>query len=403
VSKANEETEVIKIHKNPTKLQFLLSLKLIIRGGGIIITCQSKRMKMKKQMTNIVRGALMSFMILISMMCFSGCSSSDNPLSKLLKINNIKDITIVDYSNYKVDFRITDLSGDDVSINITTNNPKLTITPNFKNPLVQADYTDTNLSFNVTSDYNVASFDKPAVVQVTINLKSGSASKSASFNVNIQKAIKFRGLTYGVVTSPHTNRVWLDRNLGAKKVCEKVFRDDECLGGLYQWGREADGHEKIDSVATTTQATDLDATNVAGKFVTGARDWLASGIDDNGSIRSANWAKTDGSSICPAGFRVPTVSEIKSEFDRLPKIADTGTVSDPDPDAVGFLKIASTTWRNRQGWLDISVVMIRFWTTEAEIVIGLSGYYVSFRRNGDVVSDTQPAVFGMSVRCIKAP
>jgi hypothetical protein len=56
----------------------------------------------------------------------------------------------------------------------------------------------------------------------------------------------FNGLTYGLVLSPDTGRVWLDRNLGASQVCTSVT-DTACYGDLYQWGRAKDGHESRDS------------------------------------------------------------------------------------------------------------------------------------------------------------
>jgi hypothetical protein len=46
----------------------------------------------------------------------------------------------------------------------------------------------------------------------------------------------FNGLTYALVTSPDTGKVWLDRNLGARQVCTSST-DAACFGDLYQWGQ----------------------------------------------------------------------------------------------------------------------------------------------------------------------
>jgi uncharacterized protein (TIGR02145 family) len=120
------------------------------------------------------------------------------------------------------------------------------------------------------------------------------------------------GVEYKTVTSPYTGRVWLDRNLGAAEVCES-YDDVACYGDYYQWGRDADGHEDGTSATTTTLASSI--TPGHDKFIkTNGGDWVANGVDDSGAARAAKWSKTDGSSICPAGFRVPTWDELKAEL-----------------------------------------------------------------------------------------
>ena len=47
------------------------------------------------------------------------------------------------------------------------------------------------------------------------------------------------GYTYKKVISPITQRVWLDKNLGATQVCT-ALDDEECYGDYYQWGRDSD-------------------------------------------------------------------------------------------------------------------------------------------------------------------
>jgi hypothetical protein len=68
----------------------------------------------------------------------------------------------------------------------------------------------------------------------------------------------FNGLTYALVTSPDTGKVWLDRNLGARQVCTSST-DEACYGDLYQWGRAKDGHESRTSGGVVVFLTELKA------------------------------------------------------------------------------------------------------------------------------------------------
>lgn len=120
----------------------------------------------------------------------------------------------------------------------------------------------------------------------------------------------FNELEYSTVTSPYTGRVWLDRNLGASRVCTS-FDDEQCYGDYYQWGRNADGHEKSTSYTTTVKATSI--VNAGNKFILGY-NWLNSTYTSyNGITQVNNWDNTEGLSICPLGYRVPTIEELEAE------------------------------------------------------------------------------------------
>jgi len=149
------------------------------------------------------------------------------------------------------------------------------------------------------------------------------------------QAIVKDGIVYGTVTSPVTGRIWLDRNLGAKRVCQSLT-DKECYGDYFEWGRNADGHEKSNSPTTYSQATSID--NAGNKFIiagidTGNNDWLLN--DENGAKRLVNWNKTDGR-ICPKGFKVPTKEELEKEIEFI----------DFEPNQpLSFLKLPYAGWR----------------------------------------------------------
>jgi hypothetical protein len=126
--------------------------------------------------------------------------------------------------------------------------------------------------------------------------------------------IYHNGYLYNTVQSQHTGRIWLDRNIGADRVCQNT-NDEQCYGGYFQWGRDPDGHEKSTSFKTRKQAKSIK--EAGGKFIIEPNgdydyDW-AKEYDPEGKKRQANWAKTDGSGICPRGFRVPTIEELEDD------------------------------------------------------------------------------------------
>jgi len=151
--------------------------------------------------------------------------------------------------------------------------------------------------------------------------------------------ISHRGLLYNTITSPSTGRIWLDRNLGATRTCTTVD-DENCYGDLYQWGRDSSGHEKRNSQTTETRANSI--TSTSSNFITietspdptvESYDWVSSGVDDSGEARRANWSKTDGTSVCPLGFRVPTANELIEE------VLNDGGVANRDDGFTHFLKL----------------------------------------------------------------
>jgi len=214
--------------------------------------------------------------------------------------------------------------------------------------------------------------------------------------------ITHNGITYGTVTSPYTGRIWLDRNLGASRVCTS-YDDAQCFGDYYQWGRNADGHEKKDSETTDVQASSV--TNVGhGKFITtdygdgNNYDW-ASNVDPDGHSRINNWAKSDGSSICPLGYRVPTIIEIKAELldehsENVHNNLDAYTTFLKLPSAGFRFGIDGTmTGQNTHGSL-----------SSVSVDNGASSSYYDFYydSNQAVTAQYGSRVSGSSVRCIKA-
>ncbi len=204
--------------------------------------------------------------------------------------------------------------------------------------------------------------------------------------------IVFNGLTYGLVLSPYTGRVWLDRNLGATRVAASST-DTEARGYYYQWGRNDDGHEFSLSTTPTLATSITPATNafITSTSTSAGADWTT--IDRDGSLRTAAWADGGVNDICPVGFSVPTKEEIKKDT------VDTYNSGKKAVQAFNsFLKITGSGYRNLNNTYNHSV--IHLWTRSAN-ASSLNAYYLYLSGDNSIVNDDFPRGLGMAVRCIK--
>ena len=168
----------------------------------------------------------------------------------------------------------------------------------------QAEYTpNANYNGNDSFTYKVNDGTVDSLT-VTVNITVTSATFVSGNSWN--------NFIYNTVVSPTTGRVWLDRNIGATQVCT-AHNDVDCYGDYFQWGRDADTHEKQNSMVSVVVATSVRNSGVTS-FVQNSSvpfDWTSA--DSNGSERSQNWSATNGNSVCPTGFRLPTMSELVSD------------------------------------------------------------------------------------------
>ncbi len=211
----------------------------------------------------------------------------------------------------------------------------------------------------------------------------------SSNNTTTDTTITHNGVSYKTVKSPTTGRIWLDRNLGAARVCQ-TFNDTACYGDYYQWGRNTDGHQDSTSSTTSTQATNV--TNVGHmSFINKHFDWAKSGVDNNGATRAVNWSKTDGSSVCPVGFRVPTKDELSAEF---------ANIHNKDDAFNSFLKLPTNGGRNFwSGYMELVGSTGVIWSATPQ---GTNNAYRVSYYSSNMNIALNPRAMGEAIRCIKA-
>jgi uncharacterized protein (TIGR02145 family) len=121
--------------------------------------------------------------------------------------------------------------------------------------------------------------------------------------------------TYGTVTT-RTGKIWLDRNLGASRVATSAT-DAQAYGDYFQWGRPADGHEKMQisgtnaDFTTVKSSTSVPANSKFIKSTDGSNDWL---VNPDNTLWSGD---NPANNPCPVGFRIPTESEFTAEAARF--------------------------------------------------------------------------------------
>lgn len=146
------------------------------------------------------------------------------------------------------------------------------------------------------------------------------------------------------VYNPVTQKVWMDRNLGASQVAT-ASNDILAYGDLYQWGRNTDGHEDRSS---STAAGPVTSGNEGANFITTSahpNDWLTPQDDTRWNLGTEESpVKNTLYDPCPTGYRVPTETELASEIDSWSTKDPAGAFGSP-------LKFTLTGWRDFEGTL----------------------------------------------------
>jgi uncharacterized protein (TIGR02145 family) len=335
----------------------------------------------------------------------AGTVSDDDLLKKVPSETSIDIVVLTNaiYDSYSVLFD-TDTTNDDVSSLSTIFTDKIAL---YKNVVTQSGSGKTikelatlveeeliiNKGIPNLTDSEVAKINgttTPTIIPVTpvVPIEPTTFQSGQTFN----------GFVYNIITSPITGKRWLDRNLGASQACTSST-DSTCYGDYYQWGRLTDGHEKVSSALSSTLATGI--TSVGSNFITNSSfpyDWTTA--DADGSLRTAQWSKTDGTGVCPVGFRVPTIDELKSET------LDYAGVNNISTGAVKVID-GTTAFQN---FLKFPVAGGRHSLDGSMLVQGLSGYIwtTSVGSSSDTKylsitlgSSSFDRANGVSVRCIE--
>lgn len=261
---------------------------------------------------------------------------------------------IVTVEPFRVDNPITSITLSETSHSFQVTDGSITLTKT----ILPADASMPTVVWSTTDPY-VASVDENGVVKPVghgkAKIKAMSIDGSGQFaecevsvngikdkNYDLTDGINADGY-YKIIYYPveveitladgtKKTQLWLDRNLGAKKVAAS-FDDYEAYGSLFQWSRKADGHEQINwttakagvSVYPATAANErVTSRENAGhtKFIpvaSGMYDWVTDKSSELDGLWGGKSTKLDISAPldsvtqvnnpCPIGYRVPTVDE----------------------------------------------------------------------------------------------
>jgi len=191
-------------------------------------------------------------------------------------------------------------------------------------------------------------------------------------------------LPEGLVMSAGS-RIWMDRNFGASQVATSST-DAAAYGDLYQWGRDADGHQLRGSATTSTTSSADDPGH--GNFIatdSSPYDWR---VPQNDTL----WQGVSGiNNPCPAGFRLPTNTELDVERASWSSQNSAGAFNSP-------LKLVTAGNRGRSnGTLDSVGSYGLYWSSTVDGASARNLYFYSGYAN----MDSNHRAYGFSVRCLE--
>lgn len=201
------------------------------------------------------------------------------------------------------------------------------------------------------------------------------------------------------IVSPSTGKIWMDRNLGAKKAAENR-NDYDAYGDLYQWGRGADGHQCRQSLTTTEISSTDQPNHVFFIQVTEGswHDWRE-GIPKKVTTTYTEfrhnhnlWKGVNGiNNPCPIGYRLPSNREWENEIKAWTKPNNEFAFE-------SFLKLPSAGFRDYSSGIVRTNDTGSYWAHSDGF--NSSFHHLSIEKFSAKMRSGARA-YGRSVRCIK--
>jgi len=190
-------------------------------------------------------------------------------------------------------------------------------------------------------------------------------------------------VNYGTVIGQNST-CWLDRNLGAVQVAT-AYNHSDAYGDLFQWGRLDDGHQTRTSGTTYT---------LSGNDFPGHSNFILapnSPYDWRDPQNAALWQGASGvNNPCPAGWRLPTETEMNNERTSWGQNNYSGAIASP-------LKLPSAGYRNTGNGIIYDVGTHGYYWSSTISATGASNLFFGSISANLSISFRADA---MSVRCI---
>jgi uncharacterized protein (TIGR02145 family) len=231
--------------------------------------------------------------------------------------------------------------------------------------------------------YNMKSETKYYIRAYAVNEKGVNYGNEQVITTLKSPTIWYDNYTEVVDVVSKTGRIWMDRNLGAKRAASGIS-DFASFGDLYQWGRRTDGHQ--DRFSGTILELNRTAQPAHGLFNLYPGPFF---VPMNYNL----WQGINGeNNPCPLGYRLPTKNELDEERKSWKSNNSEGAFNSP-------LKLPTAGYRNVnfEGRIDSEGSAAFYYSSsvEGKYIWGLS------IKNSDSQMSGTGGTFGYCVRCIK--